>query len=262
MKTTEQPTIKYENPPINEIVCGIRFDSIQQLRSGHLGVLWQKFKPDFPKIEDRNFVGPVSKEDSENPDQVLLPRIWFIHENENELIQVQRNWFLHNWRKTQPDDRYPGYEKVVENFERYLHRFQEFLTEENLGNLVEKEYELTYIDLIPKGQGWENLGDLEKVFPRLLSLTRQSILSNDVRSINWQTILGLPDDLGQLGIAIRSANRVSNSQQLLHIEFKALSNQVNQLRQAWFEAAHDIITKFFFNLVSDEIQERFWGRKS
>ena len=262
MKTTEHPTIEYDNPPINEIVCGIRFDSIKQLRSGHLGVLWQKFRPDFPKIEDRNSVGSVPKVDSENPDQVPLPRVWFIHKNENELIQVQRNWFLHNWRKIQSDDKYPGYQKVIENFERYLDCFQEFLIEENLGNLVAKEYELTYIDLIPKGQGWENLGDLEKIFPNLLSLTKQGILSNDVKVINWQTILALPNGLGQLGIAIRSANQVSNNQQLLHIEFKALSNRSNQPMRSWFEAAHNIITKLFSNLVSDEIQETFWRRKS
>ncbi len=53
MKTTAQSTIKYENPPIDEIVCGVRFDPIKQLQSGHFGILWQKFRPDFrkPKIK-------------------------------------------------------------------------------------------------------------------------------------------------------------------------------------------------------------------
>ena len=262
MQTTTQSAITYQNPPIDEIVCGIRFDPIEQLQSGHFGILWQKFRHDFPMTEDQNLVGPVSEEDLGSPDKFPLPRVWFVHRNENELIQVQRNRFLHNWRKRQPEDEYPGYEKVVENFEKYLSHFQEFLLEENLGDLVTKEYELTYIDLIPKGQGWENPSDLEKIFPNLLPLTRQGIPSNAVRSINWQTILELPNNLGQLGVSIRSAHRISDNQMLLHMEFRALSNQPHQSMRVWFENVHNEITKIFSNLVSEEIQKKFWGRKS
>ena len=191
-----------------------------------------------------------------------LPRVWFIHRNENELIQVQRNWFLHNWRKMRPDDEYPGYEKIFGNFENYLSHFQAFLAEENLGALVPRQYELTYIDLIPRAQGWENPKDLAKVFPNLLSGTGQSILLDNVIGINWQTILGLPNGLGQLMLLIRNAQRLSDNQPLLQIEFKALSNRPYQPMQVWFQTAHNTITQLFSNLVSDEIQEKLWGRKS
>ena len=262
MKTTTQSPIIYENPPIDEIVCGIRFDPIKRLQSGHFGILWQRFRSDFPRTEDQNLVGPVSEEDLGSPDKPPLPRVWFIHKNENELIQVQRNRFLHNWRKRRPDDEYPGYEKVVENFERYLSCFEEFLAEENLGNLVLREYELTYIDLIPKEHGWENPSDLAKVFPNLLSLTRQSVLLNDVQGINWQTIFGLPNNLGQLIVSIRNAQRIPDNQQIIYIESKAVSSGSYKPIRGWFNTAHNTIGKFFSNLVSKEIQEKFWGRKS
>lgn len=262
MKTIAQPTLKYQNPPINEIVCGIRFDSIKQLQSGHFGILWQKFRSDFPRTEDQNLVGPVSEEDLGSPDKPLLPRVWFIHKNENELIQVQRNCFLHNWRKRRPDDEYPGYEKVVANFERYLFCFEEFLAEENLGNLVPRSYELTYIDLIPKEQGWENPKDLVKIFPNLLSGTRQSILLDSVIGINWQTIFGLPNNLGQLMVSIRNAQQAPDDQQIIYIEFRALSSGSYRPIRGWFNTAHNAITHLLSNLVSDEIQEKFWGRKS
>jgi len=261
MKTTEQSTVKYQNPPINEIVCGIRFDSIKQLQSGHLGILWQKFRSDFPRTEDHNLVGPVSEEDLGTSDKMPLPRVWFVHRNENELIQVQRNRFLHNWRKIQPNDEYPGYAKVVGNFEKHLSCFKEFIAEENLGNLVLREYELTYIDLIPKGHGWENPSDLATVFPNLLSATRQSVLLKGVQGINWQTIFGLPKGLGQLVLLIRNAQRRSDNQQLLQIEFKALSSGSYKPIRGWFNTAHNAITQLFSSIVSDEIQEKFWGRK-
>ena len=261
MNKITESTIKFKNPPIDEIVCGVRFDAIKSLQSGHFGVLWQKFRPDFPKIEDQNLVVSLSKEDLENPDRLPLPRVWFIHRDENELIQVQRNCFLHNWRKRQPDDKYPGYEKIVENFENYLSRFQEFLIEESLGHLVPKQYELTYIDFIPKGQGWESPVDLEKIYPNLLSLTKQGMLLNNIKGINWQIILDLPNGLGEVVISIRNAQRVSNKQELIHMEFKAVSNQAYQPMRGWFDDAHNAIMNLFCNLISDEIQKEYWGRK-
>lgn len=261
MNTITQSTLKYENPPIDEIVCGVRFDSIKSLQSGHFGVLWQKFRPDFPKIEDQNLAVSLSREDLENPDKLPLPRVWFIHRDENELIQVHRNCFIHNWRKRRSDDEYPGYEKVVENFESYLSRFQEFLVEESLGNIVPQQYELTYIDLIPKGQGWESPGDLEKVFPNLLFLTKQDMLLNNIKGINWQIILDLPQGLGEVAISIRNAERISNKQEVIHVQFMAVSTQAYQPIRGWFDDAHNTIMNLFRNLISDEIQEKFWGRK-
>ena len=258
---TIQSTLKYETPPIDEIVCGVRFDSIRKLQSGHIGILWQKLKPDFPDIEDQNLVQPVPSEDFQNPEKLPLPRVWFIHENENDLVQLQRNRFLHNWRKRRPEDEYPGYVRVIENFEKYLSCLQEFLVEENLGRLVAREYELTYIDLLPKGNGWESLRDLGKVFPNLVSLTSQSILSDDVRNINWQTVLGLPNNLGLLRLVFRSAKRVSDNQQLLQIEFNAHSSQPYQPMREWFDAAHNEVIRVFSHLVSDAIQQEFWGRE-
>ncbi len=261
MNKITESTIKYENPPIDEIICGIRLDSIKKLKAGHFGVLWQKFKPDFSQIEDQIPANPIPAEDFENLDKLPLPRVWFIHRDENELIQVQRNCFLHNWRKRRSDDAYPGYEKVVENFEIYLSRFQEFLKEESLGHLVPKQYELIYIDLIPKGQGWESPGDLEKVFPNLLSLTKQGIFLNNIKGINWQIILELPNGLGEVAISIRNAQRISNKQELINMEFKAVSSQAYQPMRGWFDDAHNTIMNLFCNLISYEIQEKFWVRK-
>ncbi len=261
MNRTPQPTLKYDNPPINEIVCGIRFNPIELLQSGHLGILWQKIRHDFPKTEDQNLIAPISQDDIGKIDKPPLPRVWFIHRNDNELVQVQRNRFHYNWREREEGDVYPGYEKVINNFISYLTLFQEFLIEENLGNLTIKDYELTYIDLIPQGHGWENLGDLEIVFPNLLSFSRQDIFSTNVKVINWQTILDLPDGLGELSIAIRSAQRKTDNQRLIHIETKALSKGQSQSIRTWFDAAHSNITEAFSNLVSPEIQEKFWGRR-
>ena len=261
MSTIKKQTIEFENPPIHEIVCGVLFNPIKDLRTGYFGILWQKFKHDFPGVEDHSPILPISEEDFNN--QTITPphRVWFVHKNHNELIQVQFNRFHHNWRKRRPDDEYPGYETVVEHFEGYLSCFQEFLAEENLENLVARQYELTYIDHILQNEGWETLNNLEKIFPSFASLKSQNMFSTDIRDINWQMVFGLPNDFGQLQLTIRSGQRPPDKRLVLRIELTAQSNQPYEPRREWFDYAHQEILEFFSKLISDEIQKQFWGRK-
>ena len=261
MNTTEQRTIKYENPPINEIVCGVLFDEIKGLQTAHFGVLWQKFRSDFSRIEDHNLIDPMPKEDF-NRGVFPLPRVWFVHKNDNEVVQAQRNRFHHNWRKRQYDDTYPGYETVIDNFEKYLSCFQEFLAEENLGNLVLDRYEITYVDLILENEGWETLNSLEHIFPSFVTLKDRNRLLADIRGINWSMTFGLPNNLGQLQLSIRNDRQVRDGRHLLRLEFTASSNEPYNPMRKWFNDAHEAIIDVFSNMMSDEIQYQLWGRKS
>ena len=236
------------------------FDAITELQTGHFGILWQKFRPNFSETEDHNLIGTVSEENLNNRGTYPLPRVWFVHKGNNEVIQVQRNCFLHNWRKRRPDDEYPGYETVLENFQKYLSHFQEFLTDEKLGNLIPNQYEITYVNHILENEGWETINNLEKIFPNLVSLKDRIILSTDMREINWQTVFGLPDDYGRLQLSIRNARRLSDNRHLLRIDFTAQSNEPYEPMRDWFDSAHKVILELFTSLISEEIQEKFWGK--
>ena len=262
MNTTEQPTIKYGNPPINEVVCGVLFDEIKGLQTGHFGILWQKFRPDFTVSRDHSLIDPAPEEDRTNRGSYPLPRVWFVHRNDNEIIQAQRNRFHHNWRKTRYDDKYPGYETVIENFEKHLSSFQEFLAEEELGNLVPNGYEITYVDLILENAGWETLNNLEHIFPSFVTLKDRNRLVADIRGINWSMIFGLPNDSGQLQLSICNDQRIRDGRHVLRIEFTASSNEPYNPMRNWFNYAHEIIIELFSNMMSDEIQYQLWGRKS
>lgn len=262
MNTTEQQTIKYENPPINEIVCGVLFDEIKGLQTAHFGKLWQKFSPDFMASEDQSLIDPIPAEDLSNRGLHPLPRVLFIHKDDNEIIQVQRNRFHHNWRKTRYDDKYPGYETVIENFEKHLSSFQEFLAEEELGNLVPNGYEITYVDLILENAGWETLNNLGHIFPSFVTLKDRNRLLADIRGINWSMTFGLPNDSGQLQLSIRNDQRLGDGRQLLRIESTAFNDQPYNPMRNWFNYAHDVLAEAFTNLMSDEIQYQLWGRKS
>ncbi|MDL1974813.1 MAG: TIGR04255 family protein [Deltaproteobacteria bacterium] len=89
----------YKNPPVNEVVCGLRFDTPDKLRIPHIGFLWDKFRADYPIIQH---APPIASAKGEIlVDQATgmpLPRVWFINRSDDQLIQFQcdRFYFLHD----------------------------------------------------------------------------------------------------------------------------------------------------------------------
>ena len=86
---------EYENPPINEIVCGVLFEPVQGFCASHFGILWNQFRTEFQKCEDLLPIHPPPADEITLLAKLLLPRVWFVEAEENRLIQVQRNRFLY-----------------------------------------------------------------------------------------------------------------------------------------------------------------------
>ena len=153
----------YEKPPVVEVVCGIVFETIKGFKAQHLGLFWQKVRDGFPGCKHAVRLG--FNPETEPLDLAnYLPRVWFISAKQNTLIQLQDNTFFFNWRKMEEDETYPRYSIIIEAFKTNLGVFQEFLQEEDLGSVNPKSCELTYINHIPKGEGWESLSDINAVF--------------------------------------------------------------------------------------------------
>lgn len=260
----------YGEPPVIEVVCGISFKSLERLLTPYLGLLWEKFKPSYPNCQEvaplllqvEGF-GPTAQEP-----QLLevppLPRIWFIDEKGNKLIQVQRDRFLHNWKKVEPTDEYPRYPTVSKIFRERLAEFQAFLTENNLGTIEPVQYELTYINHIPKGEGWETLRDIGKLFPDFSWDFHRKRFVPEPEAINWRTAFELPEQSGRLHVSIRSANRLTDSRPLLLLELTARGIEKDRSLDAmgfWFDTARTWIVKSFADMTNDQLQRDFWRRK-
>ena len=94
-----------------------------------------------------------------------LPRLWLLNEESTELIQVQNDRFIKNWRKVGEKDQYPHYEPVIKPaFQRDFAEFQSFLNEENLGAIKVNQCEVTYVNHIVSGEGWQTLGEIHRIF--------------------------------------------------------------------------------------------------
>lgn len=253
------------------MVCGILFKPIETLLVPHFGVFWGRLKPEFSSCQEVAPLAPIVErfEDTPGPDIALseiplLPRIWFLHQNDVELIQLQRDRFLFNWRKRKPIDQYPRYPNVFDKFQAHFLNFQRFLSGENLGTVTPLQYELTYVNLILQGSGWNDISDIGNVFPDFAWRKRAERFLKQPEAASWRTSFALPNSGGRLHLHIQKALRRSDRHPLLRFELTARGMAIDMSHEAmreWFDIAHVSLVHSFADMPGEQVQEIIWRRK-
>jgi uncharacterized protein (TIGR04255 family) len=161
---------EFSAPPLSEVALGAQFDVIPGFLTPHVGLVWQHFRKDFPLLEEQPPLPPIFETFGPNPQfapgmslQFVTgpetPRVFFINQARTELLQVQRDRFLHNWRKIGEADSYPRFERMLETFKAGFATFTDAISSEGLGPIVPNQCEVTYINQMPVPAGG-NLSDL------------------------------------------------------------------------------------------------------
>lgn len=172
--TTELPDLpEFQSPPVVEVALSIRFKSLN-LTTGHVGLLWERFRSGFPRIEDQPPIDlPTETEKERVPAQfsgqlklLSLPRMrsWFVSSAGTQLIQVQHDLFAHNWRRNDTDETYPRFNAVKRSFDVELETLKQFLLDHSLGEPEPVQCEVTYINHIFAGRTWLTHDEFHKVF--------------------------------------------------------------------------------------------------
>ncbi len=264
----------FANPPLIEVVCGVLFRQMDALLVPHFGQLWlEKFKADYPLIREADPLLPMverfGEAELQEPSKFVefgaLPRVWFVEERENAIVQIQRDRFLHNWKKVSKEDEYPRFGRVSELFYNRLARFTNFLEEQGLGKIDPRQYELTYINHIPAGQGWERLADVGKVFPDFSWRVDENRALQSPSAINWVTVINLPENVGRLRSTLVLAVNRATKQPIFSLDMTVRGMAKDKSPEAmrhWFEQAHEWIVRGFVDMTSDEIRHKFWGQKA
>jgi uncharacterized protein (TIGR04255 family) len=149
----------FNDPPVIEVVLGVQFARIAGFSTVHVGRLHERFRKDFPQVQEAAPLDPVFEifGATANPQtsiriqltaEPILPRMWFINADNTQLIQFQPDRILHNWRKTGEGDAYPRYESIKERLFENLEVLDRFLHDEGLGDLKPNQVEISYINHI------------------------------------------------------------------------------------------------------------------
>lgn len=263
----------YEKPPVIEVVCGIQFERIPQFQPTAFGLFWQRVRQGYPQTEGKPPLSPkiekygkaARAEDAEVEVSLTLPlpRMFFINQVPNWLIQMQADRFLHNWRKVGEEDAYPHYPEIFERFWRQWTTFRSFCQDEGLEQPQVNQLEITYINHIPVGEGWQQLADWGRVFPDLRWRNGHQFLPGPESAV-WRASFLLPNAQGRLHVSLRHAIRTKDNCQVLLCELTArgMAGSLDDTGlHDWFELGHEWIVRGFADLASAEIQEQVWRRR-
>lgn len=174
-KNTRPALPDFRQPPVVEVTLSVQHSPLVELRTPHLGLFWETVKTEFPVIQEQLPIAPVIEVLGLPPEQEAgmrvellrvppIPRCWFMRKDESELLQVQQDRFISNWRKTPPGVDYPRYEHVRDVFFDNFQIYQEFLKREAIGEIIPNQCEVTYVNHIHAGEIWTKPGQLGKVF--------------------------------------------------------------------------------------------------
>lgn len=238
--------------------------------ASHLGLLWEKLRAEYPVCQE---VPPLARviEQFGGEQQIQievtevppLPRTWFLRRDETGLVQIQRDRFLHNWKKMLPEDEYPRYETVIRQFKARLADFEAFVAEHKLGAVKPAQYELTYVNHIPRGEKVSSLVEIGRVFPDFVWRSHEGRFLREPNDINWRTTTNLPEESGRLHATVRSVTRQSDNTDILLFELTARGFPKDKSREAmwaWFDLAHEWIVRSFADLTGEEFQRDVWRR--
>lgn len=256
--------INYINSPLVEVVCGVSFKSLDSLTVPYVGLFWDEFRHDFPKCQELPPLLPISNLEQnielEFSNVPLLPRLWFFNLEKNKVIQLQRDRFIFNWRKSTYEGKYPNYPMVFNNFNKYFLEFKNFIDKNNLGNVEPIQYEMRYINQLKKGKDWNTIDDIKNIFPNFnLSNIGDSI---NLESFNWQSVFSVSPNLGKLSALIRLAKNHQTGEHVVLFELSFTGSFTDSFDkiQLWFDSAHKYLIDSFSILTSKDMQENIWRK--
>lgn len=158
----------FEAPPVVEVALGIQFRPIFGLRPLELGALRERWRVDYPLVQEQPPLPPQVETAAAGHLQVqfvvgpaLQTRVWFLNEPQTELVQLQHDRLTVNWRRAVPDAPYPHYPRVRDIFERRFKDLFAFASERMLGAIRVTQAEVTYINAIEAGR--DQLGRLDRI---------------------------------------------------------------------------------------------------
>jgi len=120
-------------------------------------------------------------------------------------------------------------------------------------------YELTYVNHMPRGEGWAGLLDVHKVF-RDFQLMHSDRFLPEPENMSWRKTYRLPDDKGRLHVSMRLGVSRESKDQLIILDLTAKGFVADEM-DAWFAMAHEWIVKAFSDLTDESIQESVWKKK-
>ena len=271
--TRYQPTRSpsYKRPPVVETALSIQFEEIEGFNGTHFGLYYQLVRDRYPQAADlarlepirERFPGPrfVGRPVLQFQEAQPVGRMWFVNAAEDELIQVQPNRFVFNWRK-----RAAGYPSFAVNQEKCVsafREFQDFCRGSVSGTVPEPTaVEVLYVNNIVAQPG-ESPSDLfQKAFRGIGWESNGAIIRKPPEAARLDRVYEIPDQRGRLYFEASLARFSSDASGIqLNVTARVVprSGDAFDLEAELFRA-HDWVVWGFDDLTTKTVQVERWGR--
>jgi uncharacterized protein (TIGR04255 family) len=248
----------------------------------HLGLFWERVRDRYPDVSEHvpietkfETFGAPQPQDATRlrllvEDISAVPtRIWFEQKGKPDLLQLQRDRILHNWRARDGEGEYPHYEVVRERFSREVAEFQEFISSEKIGEVRPNQCEVTYINIIELPDG----SDVHRSLGRITPIWLQAAASLEMigaATENAQASLryifaddaGLPQ--GRLYITFQPGYRTKDKLPVYRVELTARGKPNEETTESAFQLldkGRRLIVQSFDKITDTKMHE-VWGRKN
>jgi uncharacterized protein (TIGR04255 family) len=271
LRTGEYPN--FDNPPLIETILGVQFGEIAGLTSAHFGWYWREFLdkswnktqeairlPDqFETFGDQTWKMPVTQLTASiapAPD-----RLQFINAEDDRVIQIQNTRFLYNWRKK--ESVYPRFHELYPEFTSKLADFRKFLGAASLEDLSLNQWEVTYVNHIPKGALWNTPEDWHKILPGLMPMLWKSV-ETKVETESGELRFEIVPQRGRLHVSVQHGRRQDPDGEVLVLQLTA-RGPLSPTEQALtpdesFELGHRVLVQTFAGIASPEALT-YWGKR-
>jgi uncharacterized protein (TIGR04255 family) len=267
---------EYSDPPVIEVALSVQFDAIMGFGIPQIGLLWQRFRNNFPNTEEQPPIphateefgvrlGPRISLNAEILSQFPTPRVWFLNATGSELIQVQTDRLILNWRRTADNDEYPHYVAVRRKFDDAVGELRAFLSEEGLPDIQPDQCEVTYVNHFRSGKTWEHHGQADRVVTVWNGRPEDDLLNDpeDVRFAMKYVIAEHDSTLGRLHVAFEPAYRLVDNEPILLLTLIARGAPVGGGLSGvgrFLDIGHEWIVRGFTSLTTVEMH-KVWGRR-
>jgi uncharacterized protein (TIGR04255 family) len=242
-----------------------------------MGLYWSLIRDRYPGQAVKPPIPPVIEEPSPRPDagassgdlDLFIPgepeaRFWLIDASSRQLIQVQRNRFIRNWRNGERESStasdYPRYHDLRAKFEQEWIIFLAFLSQEGLPNPDVNQCEVTYVNQIPLEQGSGNLAEADRILtifgrPQVAAfLPPPEVLAANVSYL-------MPERRGRLHVSAQPAVRRKSGKRVLQLTLTARGAPASARTPdllAWLDLGHEWALNAFLELTTSEMHS-LWG---
>lgn len=261
-----QVHVDYEKPPVIEVACGVQFKDLKQLTVPLIGLFWTPYAEEYPTTNTvrplpHTIEGTSARRGSPRLrfTQTQLPRTLFIHHSQNWVMQIQSDWFFHNWRR-EVEEEYPRFPGVYQRFKNKWSKFSEFCINRAGERPEVDQFELTYVNHIPSGEGWQDLSDIGDVFPDLAWRKEREFLPSP-ENCTLNLSFRLPCGQSYLHVSISPGFNQETKQGVLLCELTARGMSSEEGMDEWFELSREWVVKGFSDLSASLIQDKYWKRK-